>query len=346
MTLSKVSRLFLTFCLFNCFSGVWAQSSSVAKIIKLKGSIFRGSAPLLENDEIKEGDNLRTGKATYARLEFNDRTFVNLGSETEFHVKSYRVVDGKRKNNLKILKGKVRVWVNQFADPGEEINVYAQQVSLGVRGTEFLVNAYNFGGAPSSDVLLVKGSLKASGTGFNAFTMEPGQFFNSQDLLKNGMKALKTLGPEALKKLKGSMDSFIPELQTPNGLLDLSASTLGAATGAVAGMAAGLMAGASSYDKEEATAPKEKPVAVKMTKTPLKEKKKKKAKKDTKVKGVLDFAYDLKNEKWDIRDAVMNRSKNLKENKCFYFFYKQLPGAGEPERFRRERDCDEYEYDL
>ena len=340
-------KLLVSLCLFLNTSLLWAQSSSkgpsVAQVMKIKGAVLIDEIPLKMGDNVHEGDTLRTQKGGFIRLAFEDKTFVNIGSESEFHVKSYRKVEGRRKNNLRILKGKVRIWVNKIAGPGEEINVNAQQVALGVRGTEFLVNAYNVGGAPSSDVLLVKGSLKASGAGFNAFTMEPGQFFNSQDLLRNGMKALKTLSAEALSKIKGSMESFIPELQTPNGFLNLGASTLSAAGGAVAGLATGLLAGGSSRDEKEKppVVEKVKPVA-----KPVKAAKEAKRKTDTTVKGVLDFTYDLKKEKWDIRDAVINRAKNKKDNKCFYFFYKQLPGAGEPERFRRERDCDEFEYDL
>ena len=56
------------------------------------------------------------------------------------------------------------------------------------------------------------------------------------------------------------------------------------------------------------------------------------------------FVYDLTKEPSDIRNAVLNRRKN--NEKCYYFFYKRLPGAGEPERFRRERDCDDFEFDL
>ena len=55
---------------------------------------------------------------------------------------------------------------------------------------------------------------------------------------------------------------------------------------------------------------------------------------------------ELKKEPWDIRDALLRRKSLRAENQCFYWFYKSLPGGGELERFRRERDCDEYEYDL
>ena len=68
--------------------------------------------------------------------------------------------------------------------------------------------------------------------------------------------------------------------------------------------------------------------------------------KKVKSKSNKGFQYNLKEEPWDIRDAVMNRKKNKAQNRCFYFFYKTLPGSGKPERFRRERDCDEFEFDL
>ena len=92
------------------------------------------------------------------------------------------------------------------------------------------------------------------------------------------------------------------------------------------------------------------PVAKQEKEEPKKEKPKAKAvaAKATKVVGLVagGFIYNLKNEPWDIRDAVMNREKYRKEDKCVYYFYKSIPGAGELERFRRERDCDEFENDL
>jgi gas vesicle protein len=344
---------FSIFILISLFLMSFTHAQGVATVNMLKGSAASNGLPLKEGDFVKEGATISTTKGSFLRLKFNDQTTVSLGSEAEFVIKSYRLQNKKRNNSLRLLKGKMRVIVNKFAEEGEKIQFNSGQVALGVRGTEFLVNTLQLGGAPSSDALLIKGSLRASGPGFNAFTMSPGQYFNSQDLMRSGMSAVKKLSGEALNKLKESGELFLPDLKTDAGLTNLSqalgfGSVVAGAAGALMGAASGLIPAGDS-DKE---AQKQKRLALQKVTAAKKEAKKKKAsssrkvKRDTKVQGTLDFSYDLKKEKWDIRDAVMNRNKNKKKNICYYYFYKKLPGAGEPERFRRERDCDEFENDL
>lgn len=340
---------FTLFILVFLCSAVVAQAQGVATVDVLKGSATHNNLPLRKGDLVKEGSTVVTTKGSFLRLKFNDQTMVSLGSEAEFVIKSYRLVNKKRNNSLRLLKGKMRVLVNKFAEEGEKIQFDSGQVALGVRGTEFLVNTMQFGGAPSSDALLIKGSLRASGPGFNAFTMTPGQYFNSQDLMRSGMSAVKKIGGEALRKLKESGELFLPNLKTDAGLTNLSqalgvGSSVAGAAGALMGAAGALLPGGDDEAKKDKKVLREEAVATK-PKTHQKDKSAKKSR-DTKVEGPLDFRYDLKKEKWDIRDAVLNRKKNKKKNICFYYFYKKLPGAGEPERFRRERDCDEFENDL
>ena len=48
----------------------------------------------------------------------------------------------------------------------------------------------------------------------------------------------------------------------------------------------------------------------------------------------------------DILEAYLSRKKMRKSGECYYWFYKKIPGYGDTERFRRERDCVDYDYDL
>lgn len=313
--------------------------ANVGTALIVKGPVFKGDFPLKKGEEIKEGDTIFTKSGGFVRFQMNDRTIINLGPESGFLVKSYKKVNKKRNHLIKLLKGKFRIIVKEMAMEGEKLQFDTQQVSLGVRGTEFLSNAYSIGGAPSTDTLLIKGSLKVSGTGFNSFTMEPGQYFNSQELLRSGMKALKKATPQVIDTLKENTEKLLPSLQSAAGfvapavsLASLISPTFGSSN-------------KSNEKKKEARIPlktkKKKPMKKKAAKKRMKKETKK-----SRVKGPRDFKYNLKEEPWDIRDAVLNREKNKSDNKCWYFFYKTLPGAGEPERFRRERDCDEFDFDL
>lgn len=318
--------LFTTFCVF----------SQVGSVSMLRGLALKGEVPLEIGDEVFEGDTIFTKNGAFIRLKMHDNTLVNLGPDSSLIIKSYKVVKEKRKNLIKLLNGKMRVMVREFAKEGESIQFDSQQVSLGVRGTEFLSNTYMVGGAPSTDTLLLKGSLKVSGTGFNSFDMEPGQYFNSQDIIRSGMSAVKKMAPELLRSLKESAETLLPTLQTSAGFIspvDALTSVLMPSFGS---------SGSSNNDEEKKPSlPKEGKKNIKKVVAPKKNQPKK-----SRVNGPQGFQYDLKKEPWDIRDAVLNRDKNKAANKCFYYFYKKLPGSGEPERFRRERDCDEFEYDL
>lgn len=315
---------------------LFSISSALAKVgtaIIIKGPVLKGDFPLQEGDPVEEGATITTKLGGFARLQMNDKTIINIGSESALLIRTYKREVNKRKNVIKLLQGQFRILVKEHALDGEQIQFDSQQVSLGVRGTEFLSNSYMVGGAPSTDTLLIKGSLKVSGTGFNSFMMEPGQYFNSQEIIRNGLKAIKKATPEVLDSLKENTESLLPKIQTATGFV---APAIALASSLVPDIELG-----SSRKKEE----RPKVLPAKKKEEPKKVLKPKEAKK-TSVKGPRQFSYDLRNEPWDIRDAVLNREKNKKENKCYYFFYKKLPGAGEPERFRRERDCDEFENDL
>ena len=64
------------------------------------------------------------------------------------------------------------------------------------------------------------------------------------------------------------------------------------------------------------------------------------------VKGLIDFKYIIKDEPQDIREPLLNRKRDLKNNKCYYYIYKKIEGTEKELLFKRQGDCDEYDYDL
>ena len=330
-------------------TSTFIYGEGIGTVVTLKGQALVKQLPLQKEDIISEGDIIVTGAKSFIRLKMNDKTMINIGPNSTLDLKTYRLNEGKRQNYLSLVKGKMRILVKEKAKSGEKIQIKVKQVSIGVRGTEIITNAYEAAGSPSSDILLVKGKTTISGPGFNSFDLKPGQYINSQDLFKNGLKAVKNLDPELLGQLKTAGEEFIPQLQNFSGklidfggslkkqlsLAGVNAGIVGALGGAGALVGAGAKALVASDDKKEEKKPIKKPVVAP---------KKKKSK--GKVKGPKSFKYNLAKEPWNIRDAVLNYKKRTKDNECFYFFYKKLPGSGEAQLFRRERDCDEYDFDL
>ena len=196
----------------------------------------------------------------------------------------------------------------------------------------------------------------AQASAIKSFEIKAGQVFNSNKFNSTeGLKALEKVTPETLKALKNNPNAFLPNLQLPTGkftlfenllrkglgLPSLPSAAIGAGTGAIAGAlvgaATGLAAGASNDDKKEV-----KPVAPRALKKKVKKTRKKQHPNIIEQAGPVDLSK-LPD---DIREAYQRRKKMRKENECYYWFYKKIPGYGNVERFRRERNCDEYDYDL
>jgi hypothetical protein len=355
-------KLFLISFFFLSSLGAWAQ---VGQIKVLKGAAFINESPASNGQVVNSGDKIKTMGSSYVKLEMVDSTIIQLASSTSITLAKYSKANLPRRNDVSLLYGKLRVLVKKVANDNEQINYKAKQISLGVRGTEFMLNAYESGGAQTVDTLLLKGELKVSGASFENFILDKSQYFNSQALERKGLSAVKKLEGNLVKKLLEGREEFLPELRLENGHLDLSKffsqkmlgiipsgvfvkGVGGAAKVAgtsLAESALGLIGG-GSRSESEVTKKARKPKGKSVKKKKRSKRKVTKASKKTRVKGVTSFRYKLRNEKWDIRDAVLNRKSNIKNNLCFYFIYKKIPGSGEAERFRRERRCNEFEYDL
>ena len=296
-------------------------TDEVAKVLVVKGNAFiKGvQTPLVLGSAIKSGDTLITKAATLLKVRFIDNTLISLGPNSVFKVKNFKINDGKRTSIFNFLRGKIRAHVKEKRKPGETIVFSNAEIALGVRGTEILANSYLVKGAPSTDVMLTKGAVKMNlsklGTSVRSYNLTPGKAFNSNLVRQNGIGSIRSI-PRASLDLLLKGDEFLPSLQAKDGsFVDLGETF--------------------SNDQKDKT----------------------QAKVHTEVEELAPnlaavtavgsgFKYLLKNEPWDIRDAVINRDKNKADNKCYYFFYKAIPGSGELERFRRERDCDEFENDL
>lgn len=314
------------FSLFFLFQTTQIHAADeVAKVLVVKGNAFiKGvETPLELGSPIKSGDTIITKAATLLKVRFIDNTLISLGPNSMFRVKTFKINDGKRTSVFNFLRGKLRAHIKEKRKEGETIIYSNAEIALGVRGTEILANSYLVKGAPSTDVLLTKGAVKMNlsklGTSVKSYSLTPGKAFNSNLVRQNGISSIKSLSRASLDLLEKG-DEFLPSLQAKDGsFLDLEETF--------------------SRNKVKET-PKEVLEKVSLA-TPI-----------VKVKAASSallasgFKYILKNEPWDIRDAVMNREKNKADNKCYYYFYKSIPGAGELERFRRERDCDEFENDL
>ena len=191
--------LFLIF--FVLIEATWG---SVGTVQLIKGSAQVGETPLAKGDPLQEGDQVSTAKESLIIIRMNDRTTLTLGPESKIIIAKYSNQNEPRNNYIKHLQGNLRSLVEKATSPDEKIRFDAQLISVGVRGTEFITNAYQVGGAPSTDTLLIEGSLDVTGPGFEPFTLEEGEYFNSQEITKLRNQAIKKASDSELKVLRNN----------------------------------------------------------------------------------------------------------------------------------------------
>jgi hypothetical protein len=327
-------------------------------IIKLRGSAFKlvantGEQVILNKDsKVHSGDLIITSSKSFVKLKMTDDTSISIASNTTFKIKEFLHKGEKRKTIFNLVHGKYRAKINRKVKEGQEVTFGSRTVSVGVRGTEFFSNAYAVSNAPVGDVALLKGNVSTNVLGKGAVDLTPGKALNT-NALKQG-KNLTSISAKNLEAISANEEYMLPEMQKADGsFVDLNKaiekdlfpkevpektveSKKGIETPKLpsapplpvgVGLGVGISAGASKVVVKD-------------------EKKEEEKEKKSSVKIVETNHDKLKNEPWDIKDAMLKRKQLMKENRCFYWIYKTLPGRGAPERFRRERDCDEFRNEL
>lgn len=299
-----------------------------------------------KDDPLNEGDLVRTGSASFLRLKMKDETILNIGPESEIAVEKFEI-EPKRTVLINHLRGQVRANIQRKSKDGEQWKLNTKLVSVGVRGTVFLSNAYQVKGKAVTDVALVKGKVVSNvaklGGELQTVNLSPGQYFNSTELAAKGQAAIKQLSPEALKALAEKTENMVPKMQDADGsflnLDNLLRSSFGLPPIAMLPVPVPIpiptptLAGEDDDEKKE---PIEKPA--------MATKDEEKINKNSRLVIKGEKHKKLKDQPWDIRDAIQRHDQlRAEEEECFFWFYKTIPGGGALERFRRERGCDEFD---
>lgn len=313
-------------------------SNPVGTVGKLRGKVFKVQQDAQQRENLKvgdslfEGDHINTLDASFTKLNLIDGTTISVGPNSHFQIKELNLGDDSRHSNFNILKGRIRALIKKIPNNKEDqVHFNSKVVSIGVRGTEILMNNYLVKGAPVDDVALLEGKVSANLENIdfpqNNLDLKPGQAFNSNELAQTkSLDSVKTLSPENLDYLKANPDNFLPNLQLPSGQFLDVAKSFSVPTAVPISLPIPTVPTVESKNEKETVAV---PVAIKSNNN-----------------NNANTTKALKDEPWDIRDAILNQMKLAKENECFYWFYKPIPGRGGLERFRRQEECDEDEEDY
>ncbi len=306
-------KYFLTFLLL--FPSL--SFSQIAKLQFIKGNVYVGQLKAKAGMELKNNSIVSTFKNSVARIVYKDSSTVLIAPESKVKI----TLDNSTKVNLvDLIKGKLRSKVTPSQNKEVQFLFSSKNIAMGVRGTEFLFNNYYANGEQFSDAALLEGKLEISQNGQKLYNLKEGEYFTT-----NAVDKVKKLDSRVLEYLKKNPNDFLPNLITLSGvpinLLNALASVLPKVASII-----------PNSKKKEST-------EVLIAKDNKKQDEPKEEKKTTLV--VEKPQIDLSKIPWDIRDAIEQKEQD--SDKCFYWFYKKLPGSNKKERFRRERDCDEYD---
>ncbi|MEI8348402.1 MAG: FecR family protein [Pseudomonadota bacterium] len=145
----------------------------IGRIVKVIGEVERINTqqnikgPIKDGQGIVAGDRLKTGKESYVKILMKDDTIFQMGAESEFYFKEFVM---KAKDNrhavYDISFGKLRaLFINKAKK--NDITLDTPTVSLGIRGTEFALNAFQHNGVWQTDIALLSGQLDVSTVNLN-----------------------------------------------------------------------------------------------------------------------------------------------------------------------------------
>jgi hypothetical protein len=359
-----------------------------ASLVNEKGEKLKD---LKEKDSISLSDTISVAEKSFLRLKMIDKSLLSFGGNSEVKLEKYIVEDKKRVSILSLVRGKIRAEIEKIEgeDIPDEDKIYqinTQSVSIGVRGTEFLVNSYLVSKKPVADTVLLSGKVNAQVVGSKAVNLIPGQAINSSEFLARGK--IRTISQKSIAKLIANKEAFLPNIQLPDGnFIDLdkklkdikkpSLDTTKEAAKETASKETVAKEGATSSTTKStaaSTATKTAPasvagdvsVAPSAISTPgipsvpsipgapsipsapsipaiPKEIVPLQVAKPIVAKEVIKYISDTP---WDIKDARTQRKDRKKVNECFYWVYRKIPHQEVYQRFREEKDCDDFEFDF
>src|SRR5262245_19503323 len=148
MKLHSVGMSLIALGLLLVASVAQAQTPSVGRASRLTGDqVSSAQAPggpvrkLAEGDPILAGERIRTGAGTVLQIDFNDKSRITLGSNTEFEVEKYFPAaggSGEEAFHTRCLKGAFRFVTGLIGrSKRENVRVTIAVATIGIRGTHF-----------------------------------------------------------------------------------------------------------------------------------------------------------------------------------------------------------------
>lgn len=149
----------------------------MGRIKMIRGNVFAGDRELGKGSKVYRNDLIKTSEKSFMVLELIDLTEITIGPNSEFKVEkwAYRT-NNDRDAVISVLKGQMRAHVKSKTKYSEQIQFKTPMVSLGVRGTELLINVVEQLHKEITQVALLEGMIHLYGNdAVEAQDLKPGQ---------------------------------------------------------------------------------------------------------------------------------------------------------------------------
>lgn len=185
----------------------------LGKVLLLKGQASATSAkgeqrPLKIGEKLYLNDNVQTELSSFLKIEMVDSSLITLGPEStlKFEEFKYRTKED-RDSVYNLIKGQLRTQFRVKAPKEDAIKVKTGQVSMGVRGTEFVVNSkMNSRNERVSEVVLLSGKIHLFDRAHKKeYTMKPRDHYISIEsaISGQGRGMQEELDDKTFEQLKG-----------------------------------------------------------------------------------------------------------------------------------------------
>lgn len=222
--MKKIFFLFMTFFIFES----WAQDKDwvldpktstlipkyMAIVKAVKGKVIVEDRELSKGSKIYANDLIQTTDKSFVVLDLIDLTTITLGPNSEFKAEkwSYRTKND-RDAVFSVLKGQWRGLIRSKSKTEDQLKIKTPTVSMGIRGTELLVNVHNHGEKEITQVALLEGTIHLEGeTSEKAKDLKPGEHIIIAKSSKGIEQKDTVLNQDEIKSLNEFMAPDVPRL--------------------------------------------------------------------------------------------------------------------------------------
>lgn len=184
----------------------------LAKVKVINGKAVIGDRELKKGAKIYNEELIQTSPKSFVVLEMIDLTVITLGPETDFKVQNWAYrTKNDREAVYNVLKGQWRGLIKSKSKDEDQLKIKTSLISMGVRGTELMVNVQNQAGKEINQVAMLSGHVRLEGELLQNAKKDliAGDYEIIEKSEKGVQQQAKILSPSEMKSYQ---DYIIPEV--------------------------------------------------------------------------------------------------------------------------------------